>query len=362
MSRLIFFIILTFFCSCNSKDIKTVRNPYNVSYKQLEVDTAIRGIVHYSGYFLCLQENLKIAVFDSMFRRITNLEDSLNAFSISHFSTFSDTLYIDKDEPDRLGYPDSLFYCAGNFKIQKQKYLVQTSFLPVNSWGLFDDPAYSIYSNQIGSAGFLVFFYNKESKKTFVTRSDGPRQIIKLHDRYLITEDGNFELSPAFRTIFDPTTLIEVSQVDASKLIQYYGHLVSPPSPLQYYKDLSDSIQKAEVNRYGNNDQKDRPSVPVYTFVKNNTVYSIVQNRHTVDLFSHESDSLFMIQQILDTTLEMQNISFQPENNRHFVTFGALGAKMINNRMQDYSNSGFIWIRDSTIDIHYYYTHKPMDE
>lgn len=362
MSRLILYSILFFFISCTTRKKETFSgNPYRVSYAQLQVDTVIRDIAYTSGYYLCLQENLKIAVFDSTFTRNKKIEDSLSIFPISNLYTSNDTIFFTKNDPDLLGYPKYEFYCINSFQIQKRKYLIKDLQWPVNSWPLLQDSAYTIYANHIGSYGFLVFFYNKWSKKTYVTWSDGPRQIIKFNNRFYIAEEGNYEISPAFRSISDPTELKEVSDTDALKLRQLFQHPGVTPSPIPYYRNLADSIHKLALPRYGSSERKAYFSIPIYTFIKDANLYSVIKSDSSIYLVAHENDSLIKIQTILDTSIEMHRITYNVIYKNHFITFDASGGKMIANQMQNYSVNGFILVKDSSIDFRYYYSHKPYD-
>jgi hypothetical protein len=360
MNKFVIYVVLLFFISCTTKEKETSNlKPYKVSYAQLQVDTTIRDIVYSSGYFLCLQENLKIAAFDSTFTRNKIVEDSLNVFPISNVYTYNDTVFLTKNDPDLLGYPKYEFYCINSFEIQKRKCHIEESQLPVNSWSLFQDSTYDVYANHIGPGGFLVFFYNKWTKKTYATWSDGPRQIFKFNNKYYIAEDGDYKISPAFRKVSDPVQLIEVSNIEAKNLIQHFQHLA--PSPGIYYKKLADSIEESKLPSYGNSGRKAHFFISIYTFIKDTSIYSIIKNDSSIYLVTHKNDSLIRIQTVLDTSIEMQRISYSLIQKNHFITFEASGGKMIDNKMQHYSNNGFILIKDSSIDFRYFYFHKPYD-
>lgn len=365
MKRLLFYSIpLFYFSSCTVKDQSKENDsvPYKVIYKQLQVDTSLREIAYVNGYFVCLQENLQLAVFDSNFIRNKTIEDSINIMSFGSIwsNQSSDTIFLFKDEPNLLGWPKDEYYLTNTFKVQKRKYLVEKSEWPVNSWPLFVDSTYDIYTN-IGYHPFQVFFYNKSSKKTYTTWSNGPRQILRFNNKYYLAEEGDYKMSPAFKVISDPTKLIEVSGIDAVKLRQLFQHLSAPPSPLSYYRYLADSIEKSALPSYGSSEKRAYFSIPIYTFIKDTCLYTIIKSDSSIYLVIHQKDSLSKIQTILDTSIEMQRISHRVINNTHFVTFEASGGKMIENKMQNYSFNGFILIRDSSIYFLYHYLHKPYD-
>jgi hypothetical protein len=300
---------------------------------------------------------LKISVLDSNLVRKKVIEDSINIFPISSFYCKADTVFLTKDEPTRIGYPHNEYYFTGNFKIQKRKYLIEKSDWPVNSWPLYEDSIYDVYANYLGSGGFLAFFYNKQIKKTFCTWSSGPRQVLKHNDNFYIAEEGNYKISPAFRIIHDPRKLINVANDKVAGLIRYFQHLA--PSPGVYYEKLADSIKKSSLHAYGS--AQNIYSVPIYTFVKDNNLFTIIKTDSLIYLAAHKDDSLIKIQPIVDTSIEMQHISFSKLNKGDFVTFQANGARMINSKMQSYSNSGFILINDSTISFNFYYSNKSYD-
>jgi hypothetical protein len=360
MSRFIFYSILFFLISCVTREKETPnRNLFNVSYTQLKVDTVIRSIAYSSGYYLCLQENLKVAVFDSTFTRNKKIEDAINIFPISSLYTFNDTIFLSKNEPYLLGYPKYQFYCINGFEIQKRKYLVQESTWPVNSWPLLQDSTYNVYANRLGSGGFLVFFFNRLSKKTFITWSNGPIQMLKFNNKFYIAEQGDNQISPAFRMVSDPTILIEVSDKDALNLKQLFQHLSAPPSPIAYYENLADSIRKSSLPYYGIAEKGTYFSIPIVTFIKDKNLYSLIQNDSSIYLTVHKNDSLVNIQSILDSSIGIRRMSHNLINNNPFVTFEASGIKGINGQKQHYGTNGFILIRESLIDIRYYYFHKP---
>lgn len=339
-------------------------NPYKVTYKQLQVDTSLRHIFYINGYFVCLQENSRLAIFDSNFIRKLSIEDSINSIPIG--SVWSnkayDTVFFFKDDSNLLGWPKEEYYFTTNFKVQKRKFIPEDSEWPVNSWPLLVDSSYNIYANDIGSYGFFVFFYNKSSKKTYVTWSHGPWQVIKFNSSYYIAEEGNYQISPAFRIVSNPTKLIQVSDIDALKLKQLYQHLAVPPTPLSYYRHLADSIENNSPRRYGSSEIKKRFSIPIYTFTKNTSLYSLIKNDSSIYLVVHKNDSLVKVQTILDTSIEMHRLSYSFFRNTHLITFEASGGKMIENKMQNYSDNGFILIKDSSICFLYSFFHKPYDQ
>lgn len=359
MSRLLFTsILLLSLYSCSTREEERIDgHPYRIAYNQLKVDTVIREIVYFNGNYLCLQDDLKIAVFDSNLVRKKDIEDSINIFPISNLYVNSDTVFLSKDESNLVGYPKNEFYFTSDFKIQRRKYLIGESSWPVNSWPLYVDSMYDVYANFIGSGGFLVFFYNKKLKETFSTWSSGPRQVFNFNNNYYVAEEGNYKVSPAFRIIRDPKKLIKVPDERVPGLIQVFQHLA--PSPGAYYEQLADSIEKSASVIYGNS--QGRHFIPIYTFEKENKLYTIVKGDSTIYLAVHKSDNLTKVQTILDTSIEMRYFQYERINENHFITFQADGGKMIDNKMQRYSNSGFILIKDSLISINYYYFRKPYD-
>ena len=353
-----FIALLLFSCKENS-GVTHRANPYRISYKQLEADTAIREAIFSNGYFFCVQANYKIAVFDTGYNRVKSLEDSLNIFPIAGLYSKEDTVFIMQYDPDLLGYPKNEFYFTKTYKIQKRKYLIKKSNWPVNSWPLLQDSIYDIYANHTGSGGFLVFFFNRLTKKTYCTWSWAPRQVLKFANYFYIAEEGDYNISPGFRKVSDPVNLIEVSDIDAVKLKQLFQHLVSPPSPISYYRNLADSIKKSAIPPYGSSERIPHFSIPVYTFVKNNSLFTIINCDSSINLVTHKTDSLFLVQTILDTSFKMDRFSYDSVNKNHFITFEISGGRMIDGEMQDYSNFGFLLIKDSTIDVRQFYIHKP---
>jgi hypothetical protein len=359
MSRLLFTcILLLSIYSCSTREQERINGrPYRIAYNQLKVDTVIREIVYFNGNYLCLQDDLKIAVFDSNLVRKKVIEDSINIFPISNLYINSDTVFLFKNEPNLIGYPQNEFYFTGDFEIQSRKYLIEGPSWPVNSRPLYADSIYDVYANSIGLGGFLVFFYNKKSKETFSTWSSGPRQVFIYNNNYYVAEEGNYKVSPAFRIISDPTKLIKVPDERVPGMIQVFQHLA--PSPGTYYEQLADSIEKSAGVIYGSS--QGRHFIPIYTFEKENQLYTIIKGDSTIYLAVHESDSLTKVQTILDTSIEMQHFYYGRINENHFITFQADGGKTIDNKMQRYSNSGFILIKDSLISFNYYYFRKPYD-
>ncbi|MDF2188527.1 hypothetical protein [Paraflavitalea sp. CAU 1676] len=353
MKILCLYGFLVFLFSCSAK-VKRDEIPYKVIYKQLDADTAITSAVFSNGYFLCVQANHKLAVFDSGYKRVRRLEDSLNVFPISFIYKNGDTAFLTQDEPDRLGYPEAEFYFTNKFKVEKRKYLLEPSNWPVNSRAMYQDTVYDVYANNIGQYGCLVFFRNKSTLRTYATWSWSPRQIVKVEKGYLIVEEGNYQVSPGFRKVADPTKLIAVSQLEAEKLCILYQHL--SVSSGKDYEILGDSIRKSGLAVYGG--FASQYNVPVYTFLRNNSLFTIVNNDSSINLVTHKDDSLLLVQPILDRSIEMRRWYYDTANKKHIITFEASGGKMIDSAMQQYSNFGFIIVKDSTIDILQYYTHR----
>ncbi len=354
----IFQIIFLFSCKEEKKELLNAK-PYRVIFQQLMADTAISSILYSNGYYLCLQENHRVAVFDKLYKRNFLLEDSINIFPIYSLYKNDDTTFLMNDNSELLGYPKKEFYFTNNFKIKSKRFDIwECDVHSISNCKLFEDSEYSIYANQIGEWGFMLFFYNKRLKKIYAVWSRSPRQIIKFKNSYFIAQDGDFTITPAFSVVVDPTKLIEINFDEARKLCQLMQHLSA--SPGKYYENLKDSIRNTKVNIYGENEGKH--SVPVYTFSKLGNMYSIIRNDSSIYLVIHKDDSLFKVQTILDSPFLIDNINYQMIKQHHFITFGNSGSKTVNNKMVDYSNYGFMVIKDSSIDILQYYIQKPWKE
>lgn len=322
---------------------------FSTSYNELKIDSGLHHVVYKNGYFFISQANQKIAVLDTFFRRHQQIEDSINKFPTTIIYKSNDSVILCKYDDDSTGFPET-YYLTNDFKLKAFKGKIEYSQIPGES--LFEDSLYHIFANRIGEPGFFTYFLEKSTKKIFAIFSYSPRQVIKFQEEYYILCDGikHDSTNIGVIKIKNPKQLFEITFQQAEKINILYTHLAS--SPGKQFEALADTVKNLSFNSYG---YLDRYSVPVYTFQKDNELFTIVKNDSSFYLGKHRDNDFQKVQQLFDTAFSIQNIYSMKYNNNTVVIFSNSGWKMSNGQMVDYLDCGFFDIKASKIDLHRHY-------
>lgn len=321
-------------------------NLFSTSYNELKIDSELYDVVYNKGHFFISQASRKVAVLDTFFKRQYPIEDLINKFPITTIYQNNDSVIICKYDDKRIGF-DETYYLTDNFTLKPFKATFKYSRIPREP--LFEDSTYNIFVNRTGQSGFFTYFLEKATKKVFALFSHSPRQIVKFEKDYYILCDGikRDSSNTGIIKIKNPRQLSEITIKQAEKLNILYTHLAA--SPGKEYEILAKKIQKQSISSYG---YLDRYSIPIYSFQKNNQLYTIIKNDSSIYLGKHSNNKILEVQKLFDSSFDIDNIFSMKYNSSTLVIFRSSGGKMSNGIMIDYFDCGFFDIKDSKINLH----------
>jgi hypothetical protein len=353
ISQTIFLLFIL--SSCKTKNDKLVDTKlFSTSYNNLNIDNELNNVVYRKGYLFISQRNQKIAVLDTFLNRQGSIENLINTFPISALYKANDSVRLNKYDAYTIA-PQETFYLTDDYKLK----LIKEKFEPSKTIGekLFEDTTYNIFVNRIGQLGFFTYFQDKLSKKVFVLSSYSPRQIVKFKSEYFILCDGmkHDSTNTGVIKIKNPNQLFEITNKQAEKLNILFTHLAT--SPGLEYELLAKKIETQSLKSYG---FLDSYSIPVFTFEKENKLYSIIKNDSSIYLGKHEENKIVNIQKLFDSSFAINNISSIKYNNNTIVFFDESGGKISQGIMVNYFDCGFFVIKKSSIDLYRIYKESKL--
>ncbi len=343
-------LLIVFFVSCTTVEQHNNKNPYKTTIHDLNADAELMNTCYKEGYYFVTDNNNKVEVFDSIFNRQYNIEKKINQFPVSVVYCNNDSLIFEKSDDRRIGLPER-YFVSDDFKYIKLKQADgwQTSQLPGEI--MLEDSAYTICANRIGDHGFFTYFCEKNSKRIHVLFSYHPRQVIFHSGSYYIICDGNTTSGTIM--IRNPADFTDITYQQAEKLNIQFTHLAV--SQGKEYELLADSIKKRSPTGYG---YPGRYSIPLYSFFKNEELYSIILTDSLIYLGKHGPNKIINIQSLFNTSFDIPRI-YPLKYKRHtLLSFSSSGAKSIDGKMMDYFDCGYFDIKDSTIHLYRIYRTK----
>ena len=346
--RTLLFLLVLSSCKTTSEK-KFDTRLYSTSYNVLPIDSVFYDVVYNKGYIFISQANQKVAVLDTLFQRQHQIEDSINKFPTTSICKSNDSVVLCKYSDTSTGFPNT-YYLTDDFKLKKFKEKNEYSQVPGEP--LLEDSVYNIFANRIGESGFFTYFLEKTTKKIFAIFSYSPRQVIKFQKEYYIICDGikHDSTNIGVIKIKNPKHLFEITFEQAEKLNILYTHLAT--SPGKQYEALADTIKNRSFHSYG---YLDSYSVPIYTFQKNNVLFTIIKNDSSIYLGKHIDNKFQKVQELFDTAFSIQTMYPMKYENNTLIIFTSSGGKTSHGIMVDYFDCGFFNIGTNKIDLYRIY-------
>lgn len=276
------FIIFLYSCSNPEKE-RPNASVFTSRNFSIKTDTTVLSVDFLNTYLLCMQQNKKLVVLDSNYQRNTSIEKHLNSYELSSLLTYNDTL----------------------FAFTKNKvYIIDTGFnlLPYLSKRriyyepVYADSLYEAYGNCAGEFGGAIFFRNKKTNITYSYPATCPDQVLLYKGRYVagisLQHMGG---SMSYLIIDDPSKLYEITDEQLKTSNNWY----------MYVDSLKNGpFRRKGVVRY----EGPYGTLPLTSFVKNDSLYSLLNDDSTTYIAVHKNNRLYKRQVLSSKSFRFSNI------------------------------------------------------
>jgi hypothetical protein len=325
----LFFLLLTIvFFSCNTPKQKNQPINFTVELKSLKADTVIVSAVYFNDHILCLQEDYKAFVLDTLFKKDEILTTKFKNLNIHFLVSLADTIFIETDK--------GLYFLDNDFTLKNHSQQFFKYPFPY-----YDDETYYVYGCSAGEFGGAVFFWDKKTNKTYSYRSTCVQQVFKFKNTYVVS---NFlaHLSGFSDYLFikDPTKLYELKEKQKTFC--------------NWYMDI-DSLKDRKLS-----DNPTPPGVVYYadtfitktltTFPYQNEIYSIYSTNKATILAKFQDSKLITVDTLLKNPLTFHDTQTHLNTDQVVSAYRAtwaVGGE--GNLWTPYQNSGLVFIRNYKI-------------
>ncbi len=321
--------MLTVFIACSNKKKDIQAKDFIVSIKSIKGDTVIASAVYYSGYILCLQEDDKLFVFDTIFNLVDSLTAKFSKLKIQLLHSYNDTilLFSKKD----------IFYLDTGFAIKKYTAKPFKYQLPY-----FTDTTYYVYACSAGEWGGAVFFWNKKTNKTYSYPATAVQQVFKFNDEYVVSSFlAHLSGISDYLFIKDPTKLYELKDERKKTFCNWYTEFDSIKD-----KKLFDTLTPIGVKYYSDS----FTTRTVTTFPYKNEIYSIYCTDSATILAKFKNQRLSFVDTLLHYKLTFHSTKTHLTSNGIVTAYKATWTRGgEGNIWSHFQNTGLIFIRDNQI-------------
>lgn len=281
---LLLFLILS---ACRQVADQVHNERFTVSSDTLDLYGGISAAVWHAGRILCLDEDNRLIVLDSLGRQDTVLGRRLQDRLFNDMAVWRDTVLV----TDKSG----IWWISDDFGLYPYKRGVNQF-----KYGspMYADSAYEVYGCDAGEWGGAVFFYDKRTDTTYTYESMAPQQVLRVGDRYIVSNYlAHLSGHSDFLAVADPRQL-------------YVYSVTGPVLHCNWY--YNDTLAKRLKNKTVSPTSAKTYGVPVpaanlTSFVIDTSLYSIYTTRSGTYLARHSADTLINT----DTLLRNQIPTFR---------------------------------------------------
>jgi hypothetical protein len=263
--------------SCSEHKEKVVqKEKFSTRHFNLSSDTTISSVAFLNRYLLLLQDNGKLVVLDTNYSRVKNIEDRLAFIKSSFVFNHNDTVF--------LGNKNKAYYLHGDF--QPLEYKPKRS---ISGNSLFEDSVYIAYGCCVGEFGGAVFFYNKQTKKTYSYFATCATQVLRFGKDYVVCNNlAHLGENMSFLIVKEPTSLYEIKEDKLKNFCNWYTTIDS----LRGYWNKSNV---GSIRFYS-----DYNVMSLITFPYKDSLYSILSTSNSTVLAIHRGDTTITIDTLLN--------------------------------------------------------------
>lgn len=318
-----FFAAVAFF-ACKPQ-VKPTTKPFIVETRSLKGDTVITSAVLFEGKIVCLQQDHKIFVLDSLLTRNNELTAKFSKVKVDFLERYNNTILIGSDK--------EIYEIDKGFELKNYNRYLFRNRVPD-----YDDSTWYVYSCSVGEWGGSVFFWNKQTNKTYSYPATGVQQVFKFHDTYVVSNYlAHLSGFSDYLFIKDPTALYEIKTDSLKTFCNWYMDVDSIkqrkkfPTGVTYYEDTFITRTLA-------------------TFPHNYEIYSIYCTDSATILAKFKDQKLIPVDTLLHRGLTFHNTKTYLTNNRSVTSYEATwAAGWEGSPLLPYQNTGLVVINDNKI-------------
>jgi hypothetical protein len=337
-----FFIFAIGCFACKTQEQQVQSKDFTIDSKSLKADTVITSAVYFGGHIFCLQADHKIFVLDTLLQKDNSFTARFSNVKADFIHPFNDTIFI--------GTKNNLYFLdhevtLKNYNSQPFKY-----GLPY-----YNDGTYYVYACSVGEFGGAVFFWNKQTNKTYSYPATAVQQVFKFGHAYVVSNFlAHMSGFSDYLFINDPTKLYELKDEKQKNFCNWYVEVDSLKG-----KRFSGATTPPGV-RYFSDTFTTRT---LTTFPYNNQLYSIYCTDSATVLAKFQNSKLVPIDSLLRHRLYFHNANTHLADNAIVASYEATWAVgREGNSWTPYQNTGLIFIRKGKITFLEFRTpHMPMN-
>jgi hypothetical protein len=323
-----YFIFTIAFFACQTKGHQKTTKAFTKETKSLQADTVLTSAVYFNGRILCLQANHKIFVLDTLLQKDNNITAKFSNFKADFLHSFNDTILI--------GTKSKLYFLDDDFTLKNYNRQPFKYGLPY-----YNDDTYYVHACSGGEFGGAVFFWDKQTNKTYSYPATAVQQVFKFNDTYVVSNSLAHSGISDYLFIKDPTKLYELKSekqksfcnwyvsVDSLKNKRFFDTAI--PEGVKYYSDTF-------ITR------------TLTTFPYKKELYSIYSMDSVTLLAKFESSKLIPVDTLLHHKLNFHTANTHLTNKTIVTVYQAtwaVGGE--GNSWTPYQNTGLIFIQSNKI-------------
>jgi len=290
-------------------------------------DTTISSIAYLNGYLLLLQDNGKFIVMDTSYKRVDSLEARFLPLNYSFLIRYHDTLFV--------GTKDKVYYLDNDFS-QVVYNVKQRRYGEV----LFEDSAYLIYGCCAGEWGGSIFFFNKQTKKTFSYFATCANQVLRFGHSYVVCNNlAHLSEHMSFLVVNDPTTLYEITDEEQKYNCNWYTTVDS----LKNYWQVS---KKGAVRFY-----EAYNAMSYISFPFRDSLYSILSVPKATVLAVHRGDTTIIRDTLMDKRIPFHETKVIEAENKKVCLYRLTEGSPVAAYWTRGNNTGMIVVCGNRIDF-----------
>ena len=328
-STLIAISTIVLLISCQERKSATPKQIFfTVRQIRLQPDTTISAIAYYQNNIIGWQDNGKLIVIDSNYKRQDAIEKRLNTLKTYYIATIHDTILVSTEK--------DVYFIDAKFNLQKYNNK-ERIFLR----SIYEDSVYYVYSCCAGEFGGSIFFLNKKTNKTYSYFATCATQVLKFKNEYVVCKNlAHLVGHMGFFIVPEPTKLYELTDQ------RFKSHC-------NWYMEI-DSL-KDQKSRNSQNQVKNRPDIwgamSMASFVYNDSLYSMISNDSSTYIAVHRKDSTYEMQRLFNKRIQFHNAQVICTGNKTICLYNLTGGSPFEAYMITGNNSGLLVIENNKIDF-----------
>src|SRR6218665_95572 len=326
LMAIIFLLVVLFSCSPSGTK-QSLENKFEVRELDLPVDTTVQSIEYLNGHLLLLQENGKLAVLDSEYKREPEIEKKLSTIKTDWLFKYHDTVFA--------GNKDHYYYLnsavdAIPYKSKRRTY--GDVFL--------EDSNYLVYGCCVGEFGGAIFFMDKKADRTYSYFATCPSQVLRFGEQYVVCNNlAHMSSHMSFLFVKDPRKLYEITD---EKLKNHCNWYMTVDSLKEYW--LKSNVGDVRV-------YDDFEVMSLVTFPYRDSLYSVLAKPDATVLSVHRGDTMITVDTLLKDRIAFHHVQIIDSANKKVSLYQLSGGSPFAAYQTSGNHTGLIVVEGNRIDF-----------